>query len=133
MSLSPSAPRKDWLFWAVAAIAVLTVVSGLTQVFAPQWILALLAAESTATTNHFFGIVGMFMALFGGLVLNTLFESPQQSVPVLWAALQKLGAVVAVTLGVRHQIFSKLALLVALTDLVSAVIMWAYWSRVRKL
>src|SRR5262249_40604317 len=112
----------------VAVIAVLTILSGAVQTARPGLILGLVGAESDATSRHFFGIVGMFMVLFGGLALHGVRAS---SVPALvWSGLQKGGAVAAVLLGIRHGIFSLAALPVAGFDFVSALFLAAYSWRV---
>ena len=119
-------------YYLVTAIAAITVVSGLVQMVVPRFVLRLVGAEITSTSSHFFGIVGMFMLLFGGALLHEVFSTPAQPVVALWAALQKFGAVAAVILGVLRGIFSPLALVVSSFDLVSAVIIFAYWSRIKK-
>lgn len=129
--VATSSKPKDWLYWLLAAIAAMTVVTGAVQIVLPAVILSPLKAQVTPTTEHFFGIVGMFMVLFGGMMLNALFGRVDQSVAVFWAALQKLGAFGAVTLGVMHGIFSTLALVVAVTDLASGILALLYWVRIR--
>jgi hypothetical protein len=116
----------------VAAIAVITVLSGLTQMLAPRFVLNLVGGETTSTSGHFFGIVGMFMLLFGGALLHEVFSVSVQPIVALWAGLQKIGAVAAVSLGVSRGIFSPLALLVASFDFISALIIFWYWLRIRK-
>ena len=112
----------------VAVIAVLTMLSGAVQMIWPGFVLRLVGAASDATSRHFFGIVGMFMVLFGGLALHGVRAS---SLPALiWSSLQKAGAVAAVLLGIRHGIFSLAALPVAGFDLVSAAFLAAYSWRV---
>ena len=54
------------------------------------------------------------------------------AVAVFWAGLQKLGAFCAVGLGVLHGIFSPLAWVVVLTDLLSGVLALLYWRRIRQ-
>ena len=124
--------QQSLLYYLVTAIAAITVVSGLVQMVVPRFVLRLVGAEITSTSSHFFGIVGMFMLLFGGALLHEVFSTPAQPVVALWAALQKFGAVAAVILGVLRGIFSPLALVVSSFDLVSAVIIFAYWSRIKK-
>src|SRR5438445_103201 len=87
----------------VLVIAVLAVTSGLVQLFAPGFVLVLLSAESSAVARHFFGIVGMFMVLFGGLLYDALRSSTSQEAAVLWAGLQTFGA-----LGVAVRVISRL-------------------------
>jgi uncharacterized protein YjeT (DUF2065 family) len=120
------------LEWVVAAIAAITVVSGLTQMLAPRFVLNMVGGEITSASAHFFGIVGMFMLLFGGALLHEVFSASVQPIVALWAGLQKIGAVAGVTLGVSRGIFSPLALLVAGFDFISALIIFWYWLRFRK-
>ncbi len=119
------------LFWILAAIGAITVASGLLQLATPSTVLRFVGAEATPTTMHFFGIVGMFMGLFGGLLLHALFSPAHHPAMVFWASLQKFGASVAVGVGVLHHIFSGLALLVAGFDFLSGVLTLWYWFRIR--
>ena len=123
--------RADPLRGVVAAISALTVVSGLGQLALPGTVLDLLNADSTQTSRHFFAIVGMFMAVVGGVVLHALLVEPTPPYVVLWGALQKLGAFVAVWVGVARDLFGSIALLVALFDLLTAVLAGALWLRLR--
>ncbi|WP_412061641.1 patatin [Rubrivirga sp. IMCC45206] len=113
------------------AIAAVTVVSGLVQALAPSFVLGLIGAEGSPGGNHSFGIVGMFMVLFGGLLWEGL--SPRGPIPTAlrWAGLQKLGAAGAVTLGVARDLFGPLALGVAGFDLLSGVLIFVYLVRAR--
>ena len=118
---------KDKLILALKAIAAITVVSGLLQMVRPQWILAVVGGETTPTGNHFFGIVGMFMLLFGALLWQALTAPRPQPIPVFWCGLQKLGATAAVGLAVSRDLLGWLALGVAGFDLVSAILIFVYW------
>lgn len=110
----------------LVAISIATVVSGAVQLLAPSFVLGVLRAESTPTSRHFFGIVGMFMVLFGGLLLQGLAKPKENPAAFTWAGAQKLGAWAAVTLGVVRGLFSPLALLVAGFDLVSGLLIFGY-------
>ncbi|MFZ0745562.1 MAG: hypothetical protein WAM85_14215 [Terracidiphilus sp.] len=119
------------LYWLLVIISVATLISGIVQVFAPGFILGMISAEITATTQQCFGIVGMFMALFGGMLLQVLL-SRQILMPVfLWAGLQKIGASAAVTLGVARHLFSPLALGIASFDLLSGILVFVYMMQVK--
>lgn len=124
--------REDPLRTAVLAIAAITVVSGLTQLVAPGLVLGLIGGSTTATTEHFFAIIGMFMAIVGGLVLHAELGADSREVALLWGSLQKYGAAVAVALGVGRGLFGALALLVAGFDLVSGGLMTWHWRRSRR-
>jgi hypothetical protein len=118
--------KHDKLWWLLTVIAVLTIVSGLVQLFDPSFVLGTMSAEATATSKHFFGIVGMFMALFGGMTLHALLSAVENRIVFTWAGAQKLGASIAVGLGVMNGIFSSVALLVAGFDLATAVVIAVY-------
>ena len=109
------------------AIAVITVVSGAVQMVLPSFVLHLVGGPDNPGARHFFGIVGMFMVLFGGLAFQAL-RAPeaQQALPLRWAGLQKLGASAAVGLGFLHGLFGAMALLVAGFDLLSALLFLLY-------
>jgi hypothetical protein len=124
--------RGDPLRLIMAAVAAITVVTGLAQILVPGFILGLLSAESTETTRHLFATVGMFMVLFGGLFLQALLDRGEHPMVVLWASLQKVGASAAVAIGVARGVFAVVALLVAGFDLLSGVLGLALWNRVRR-
>ncbi len=121
----------DRLRGAVAAVAAITVVSGVGQLALPGVVLDALGAESTPTTRHLFAIVGMFMAVVGAVTLHALVTPEPPAYVVLWAALQKAGAVTAVGIGVARDLFDPLALGVAGFDLLSALLAAALWQRLR--
>ena len=114
-------------------IAVLTLLSGAGQMLRPDFVLHLVGGPDQPGARHFFGIVGMFMVLFGGLAFQAL-RAPlgQQALPLRWAALQKLGAAAAVSLGVARGIFGGLALLVGGFDLVTGVLFLVYLRQLAK-
>lgn len=112
-------------------VAVITIISGLTQIVSPAFVLRTIGAEVTPTSAHFFGLVGMFMALFGGALWQALANPANNRVVIFWSGLQKVGAVVGVVLGVYRNIFSNLALGVAAFDLVSAILILYYWLQAK--
>lgn len=118
--------RRDLGFWLVAAIAASTAAAGIVQLLAPEFVLDLVDAESTATSRHFFAIVGMFMAVVGGLLGHSMLRPPdaeRDRLVLLWAAVQKAGAFGGVSLGIANDVFGGLAVLVAVNDLGSAVVL----------
>jgi hypothetical protein len=124
--------KKDWLYWLLVLIAASTFLTGAVQAIAPEFILRLLSAETTTTSQHFFAIVGMFMVLFGGATLHALLSLKHHPVVILWSSFQKFGASVAVALGVQRGVFASLALIVAIVDFLSGVLALWYWSRIRR-
>ena len=119
--------RSDWLRSVLLIIGGLTVVSGLGQLLLPGFVLGQLGAESTATTRHFFAIVGMFMVIIGGLLVSGLLQPATPAYVVFWVGLQKLGAFCAVGLAVWRDLFSSLW--VAFFDLATAVLCAVMWRR----
>jgi hypothetical protein len=115
-----------WLYRVLLVISVLTVGSGLSQLVRPDLVLRVVGGEITPASLHFFAIIGMFMVLFGAMLLQALVTAGDHSVAVLWAAVQKFGAAAAVAIGVLTGVFSALALGVAAFDLVSGVLIFAY-------
>lgn len=124
--------RKNWLYWVLTLIAAATVLSGLVQMVAPGFVLRVVGGATDPAGEHFFRIVGMFMVLFGGMTLQALLSPLDHPLPVFWASLQKLGAAAAVGLGVSRGFFGSLALLVAGFDLLSGILLLAYWSSIRR-
>lgn len=124
--------RQDRLRLVLALIAAITVLSGLTQILVPGVVLDVLSASTSVTSRHFFAIVGMFMVLFGGAMLQAMLGRFEQPVVVFWASMQKFGAALAVAIGVGRDVFSALALLVAGFDLLSGILGMAYWRRIRR-
>ena len=124
--------KQDLLRKVLLLIAAVTVVSGLIQLIAPGFVLGFIGGETSASGNHSFGIVGMFMVLFGGLLIHALLAEKPPPVAVLWCGLQKFGAAVAVTMGVMRDLFSWLAMGVGLFDLLSGVLILIFWFRLRK-
>jgi hypothetical protein len=110
----------------VLIISVATILSGLVQMIVPGFVLNFVGAQITPTTSHFFAIIGMFMTLFGCLMVHTIYNVMSNPSTVLWCALQKLGASVAVFLGIFHRIFSAPAAGVALFDLCSGILFFYY-------
>jgi len=114
------------LYWLLLIVAGVTVISGVVQLVKPGFVLGIVSAEATAASKHFFGIVGMFMALFGGMLTQVLLSKQPTAVVFVWAGLQKLGASAAVALGVLRHIFGPLALGISAFDLTSGILIFIY-------
>ena len=119
------------LYKVLVFISVATLLTGLGQVLFAPFVLTVVGAESDKTSAHFFAIIGMFMFLFGGMLLQALRSREGNLVPVFWSGLQKLGAALAVGLGVFNGVFSSLALGVAGFDLLSGVLIFIYWRHLK--
>lgn len=110
----------------ILAISVMTFFSGLMQMVRPAFVLDFVGGENTPATRQFFGTIGMFMLLFGGLVIHTLYEARTSRTAMLWAGLQKFGASVAVAIGIYHGLFSMTAGAVAGFDFLSGILFFVY-------
>ena len=117
---------------ALLAIAAITMLSGAAQLLAPGVVLHVVGGEATPATMHFFAIIGMFMVLFGGLMWQALRAARPQPIALFWAALQKVGAAIAVGLGVSRGLFGPLALVVASFDLLSGILALWYWKTINR-
>ena len=123
--------RSDPLHWLLLAIAVGTFLSGLVLIAVPGVVLDLLGAPTRTSDKLFFGIIGMFMAVVGGMLTQALLRPPPSTLVVGWSALQKLGASVAMSLAVVLDVFSPAGLGLVVFDFTSAVLAGAYWWRIR--
>ncbi|MDC0709961.1 patatin-like phospholipase family protein [Stigmatella sp. ncwal1] len=119
------------LHWALKAIGAITLISGAVQIIAPSFELRLLGTQPSPASVHFFGTIGMFMVLFGGLLLHVLRQPQENRDAFVWVALQKLGAAYAVAWGVTRDIFSPITLGVAGFDLLSALLILGYLQTLR--
>ncbi|MBC7745606.1 MAG: patatin [Flavobacterium sp.] len=118
---------KKYLKLIILLISITTIFSGILQIISPGYVLNFIGADITSATKHFFAILGMFMALFGGMMIQALYSVHTNEAAVLWASFQKLGASLAVGLGIFYGIFNEFALSVAIFDLLSGcIILWYY-------
>src|SRR6266513_664957 len=129
----PQTTAATRFFTVVVSLMFLSLIIVIVHEWSTRLKWAALAAFLTSGAATFFGIVGMFMLLFGGLLWHALTQdSRSQALPVLWASLQKFGASIAVALGIAHAIFqSPLAWLVAGFDFLSGVLALTWWFRIR--
>ena len=118
---------KKYLKLVILLISIATVFSGLLQIISPGFVLNIIGAEITPATKYFFGMVGMFMTLFGGMMLQAIYSVNSNEAAIVWASFQKLGAALAVSLAVFYGIFNLLALSVAVFDLLSGLIILRYY------
>lgn len=109
---------------AATAIAGITILTGAAQMLAGGPLLALIARSAPDLAGaHLFATVGMFMVLFGGVLLHAQSRREALAVVLLWAALQKLGAAALVGWGVERGVFEAPALLVAGFDFASGLLL----------
>jgi hypothetical protein len=121
--------RADPLRWTLFAIAAGTFLSGLFLIVAQGFVLDLLSAPTHTSDRLFFGIIGMFMAIIGGALTQTLLQPQPSRLVVGWSALQKLGASAAMSLAVALEVFSYYGIALAAFDFCSALVAIAYWLR----
>ncbi len=110
----------------ILLISVATLFSGAMQVVAPAFVLNFVGAEIDMTTKQLFATIGMFMFLFGGMMIHALYNEENNRVTVIWSGLQKLGASAAVFIGILHDVFVPLAAGVAVFDLFSGLLFFYY-------
>ena len=113
-------------------IAAATVVSGLTQMVAPAFVLGMIGGDTGDAAQHLFRTVGMFMAITGAMFLQSLLRWSKEPAIPLWIGVQKLAAAVLVGWGVASGLFGSLALGVAAFDLFSGVLAWLFLARLSK-
>ena len=117
---------KKYLRIILLLISVVTLFSGAMQAIAPAYVLNFVGAAIDANTKQLFATIGMFMFFFGGMMIHALYHEDDNRVVVIWSALQKLGASVAVAIGILKGIFLPVAGIVAAFDLFSCVLFLVY-------
>lgn len=131
MDTSESGLPTEVLDRGVIAIAGSTVLSGLLQIAKPGFVLRFIGAKDSPTNRHLFGTVGMFMVVVGGALLHALlFDTGARRLILGWTCLQKIGAAIAVAIGVARGVFAPIALLVAGFDFVSSLLI--AWRQTRE-
>jgi len=123
--------RRHPLRAVLVVLAAITALTGVAEILAPAALLTLLGAVPTPLAAQLFATVGLFMVVVGGLLTQSLLRQTPHRDVVLWSGVQKAGAVVAVAVGVLNGVFGPIALLVAAFDLVTAVLVFVYWQRLR--
>ena len=105
---------------------MITVVTGVTQLAAPAWVLAFIATAPGALGLHFFATVGMFMVITGAMFLQSLLARSAEPAIPFWIGMQKIAAAVLVSWAVMRSLLAPLAYAVALFDAVSGVIAFIF-------
>ena len=103
-------------------IGIMTAASGAGLVVAPRLVLGILGAGGKEPAPFFVQVVGMFMIASGGLLADGAHQDPPARVAMRWAFAQKLGATIAMVLGVRSGRLGRQALAVAAVDGFSAAL-----------
>lgn len=104
---------------AARVVGLTTAASGLSLVAAPRLALRAMGAATPDPAPLLFRVVGMFMTVAGGLLV----DGADEPLALRWSAVQKAGAVAGVTLGVAGGQYHPRALAVALFDAGSAVLL----------
>jgi hypothetical protein len=117
---------KKFIRTILLLISLTTLLSGLMQVIAPAFVLNFVGAAIDTTTEQLFATIGMFMFLFGAMMIHALYNEENNRVAVIWSGLQKLGASIAVFIGIFKGVFIPLAAGVAVFDLLSALFFFYY-------
>ncbi len=115
----------------ILLISISTLLSGAMQVIVPAFVLNFVGAEIDTTTKQLFATIGMFMFLFGGIMIHALYNEENNRVVVIWSGLQKLGASVAVFIGIFKGVFIPIAAGVALFDLLSGLLFFYYLNSLK--
>ncbi|WP_223632237.1 patatin-like phospholipase family protein [Corallococcus sp. EGB] len=139
--MSPAASRwlehqarfkgRPWR-WSLAVVGWVTVLLGVAQLFIPGPELRLLHANASAAPVHFFRFMGMFLVLFGCMLLHGLHEPRENQAAFLWSGLQKVGSCVLVLIAVARGLMSPLGLSLAAFDAVAAVLALGFYASLRQ-
>ena len=117
---------KKFIRLILLFISITTLISGAMQAIAPAFVLNFVGAAIDATTKQLFATIGIFMFMFGGMMIHALYHEDDNRVVVIWSAFQKLGASVAVAIGIMKGVFLPVAGMVAAFDFVSGILFFAY-------
>ena len=117
---------------ALLLIGAITVVSGLAQLLAPGFVLAVIGGDTAPAATQGFATVGMFMVVTGAMLVQDLWRRSGEPTVPLWIGVQKVAAAALVGLGVMRDLFAPLALGVAAFDLVSGVLAFVFVARLKR-
>jgi uncharacterized protein YjeT (DUF2065 family) len=117
---------------ALIVIAAVTVVSGLTQMVVPAFVLDMIGSDTSAPSQHLFRTVGMFMAITGAMFLQSLLGWSKEPAIPLWIGVQKVAAAALVGWGIMRGLFGPLAIGVAAFDLFTGLLAWLFLARLSK-
>jgi len=118
-----------WLI--LLAIAGVTIAGGLVQLVHPSFVLEFVGAVVSPTSQYAFAIIGMFIAMFGGMLLHAMRSEEPQPVVVLWIAVEKVAGCLAALLGIFKGYFSSGALGIVFFDFFAALLIIWYWRTIR--
>ena len=117
---------------ALLLIGAITVVSGLAQLLAPGFVLAIIGGDTAPAATQGFATVGMFMVVTGAMLVQDLWRRSGEPTVPFWIGVQKVAAAALVGLGVMRGLFAPLALGVAAFDLLSGVLAFVFVARLKR-
>lgn len=117
--------------WVLIAIAILTILSGVGQLLAPDAALTFMGVQASVETVYLFRLVSLLTALFGGALLHTAWTKQYETTVLLWSALQKILSAAAVLLAGFSGIIAGNTLLVAGYDLLAGLFVGWFWLKRR--
>ncbi len=110
-------------------VGALTAFFGLLVLAFPKTMLDLLDADKPDPSSYLFGIVGVFILLFGGLLIDAARRANPPPVALFWCVLQKCASVLVLLIALITGVFGALALLVAAFDIAGALVVYGLWRR----
>lgn len=110
----------------ILLVSLITLSSGVIMMIAPGFVLSFAGPDINTTSRQLFATIGMFMFLFGALMVHSLYDEEDNRVAIFWSGWQKIGASVAVFTGIFKGIFIPLAAGVAMFDLLSGLLFFYY-------
>ncbi|WP_158799754.1 patatin [Pedobacter sp. L105] len=117
---------KNLIHPIIILISIVTLITGVTQILAPAFLLRLLGAEVSLATIQIFGIIGMFIAIFGGMLIHANLTSSFDSRAILWSSFQKFGASIAIFASICTGLFAPIAALAGAFELISGLFFLYY-------
>lgn len=105
------------------AVGAGTVASGVALMVVPRLALRMLGAGRTDPAPFFFRVIGMFMAVSGGSMVDVCRAPDPSRVGLRWALAAKTGAAVMLTGGIRARRLGRQAWALAAVDAGSAALL----------
>ncbi|HVE45675.1 MAG TPA: hypothetical protein VNA57_02850 [Acidimicrobiales bacterium] len=110
-------------FGLAVAVGAGTAASGLALMVMPRLALRLLGAGRTDPAPFFFRVIGMFMAVSGGQMVEVCRAPEPPAVGLRWALAAKTGAAAMLSGGILSRRLGKQAWAVAAVDAASAALL----------
>ena len=117
---------KKYIRIILLLISLTSIMSGAIQAIAPEFVLKFVGSAVDLTTKQLFATVGMFMFLFGGMMVHALYHEDDNRVVIIWSAFQKFGASIAVGIGIMKGVFLPVVGMVAAFDFISGILFFVY-------